>query len=188
MIQGTHAMSTCFCSQNWIWHLGSCLLLLLIGPLLLRKEPSVWLWCGGSQRGSRDSQRRWSALRQLCCRDGDNQGHHVTPPRNGDGNLPPPPVPLEVVSSSSADSSRRACSDNNPLWTIPTKMAPKPFPSRETLRLPEWSAMNSKVPKRMVFPGANPMLVCRWPSPTMMSFNEWTIRTFRRKHATNLPS
>jgi hypothetical protein len=38
-------------------------------------------------------------------------------------------------------------------------MAHEPFPSGERLRLPKWSAMNTKLPKWMVLPSVNPTLV-----------------------------
>jgi hypothetical protein len=91
---------------------------------------------------------RWSKASKcpptgvLC--DGDSQGHHVTPSRNGEDWAPPPS--LEVVLSSLVDSSRMASNDDDPLQTTPAKTAPRPFPFGERLRLPEWSVMNSKVP------------------------------------------
>jgi hypothetical protein len=67
-----------------------------------------------------------------------------------------PPL-LEVLSSLSIDSS---------------KITPESFPSRERLRLPNWSAMNSKLPKRTVSPKANQTLVWWSLSVTMAGFGE----------------
>jgi hypothetical protein len=134
---------------------GSRLLLLLIGPMLLRKEPNVWLWCCGSQRGRLDGQRCQSTLQQRCCCDGDSRGHHVTPLIDGELGAPPPHS-LEVQSSSLVDSSRMACSDGDLVRTTPVKMTHESLPSGERLRLPKRLAMDAKLPKWMVPPEANP--------------------------------
>jgi hypothetical protein len=56
---------------------------------------------------------------------------------------------LEVKSSSLGNSSRMACSDGDPLWAMPTNMAPKPFPSGNRLWSSDRSTMNLRPSKRM---------------------------------------
>jgi hypothetical protein len=47
-------------------------------------------------------------------------------------------------------------SDGDPLRAVPTKMVPELFPLGERLRLSKMSAMNSRLPKRMVSPREKP--------------------------------
>jgi hypothetical protein len=68
------------------------------------------------------------------------------PQEMGKPELPPP---LEAVLPSLVDSSRMICSDGDLMRTIPMNMTPESFRSRERLRLPKRSAMNSKLLKRM---------------------------------------
>jgi hypothetical protein len=75
----------------------------------------------------------------------------------GMGKLELPPS-LEVESSSLADSSRMACSDGDPLRTMPRNTAPKSFPSGDKLSLLKRSAMNYRFSKQMVSPQASSML------------------------------
>jgi hypothetical protein len=70
------------------------------------------------------------------------------------GKLELPPL-LEVVSPSLVDSSRMVSSDDGPLGTIPINTSLESLPSRERIRLPKRSVMNSKLPKRMVSPRVN---------------------------------
>jgi hypothetical protein len=48
--------------------------------------------------------------------------------------------------------------------------------------------MNSKLPKWTISPREKPPQVRYSPSVVTVRLDEWTIRTFREKHATNLPS
>jgi hypothetical protein len=57
------------------------LLLLLLGLLVLRKEPDAWLLCGGPQQGRRDGKKHQSVLWRRYVGDGDTTGHHVAPSR-----------------------------------------------------------------------------------------------------------
>jgi hypothetical protein len=61
---------------------------------------------------------------------------------------------LEVELSSLVDSSRMACSDGDPLRTMPTNTTPESFPSGDRPLLSKWWAMNSRFFKRMVLPQA----------------------------------
>jgi hypothetical protein len=54
------------------------------------------------------------------------------------------PPSLEVESSSLANSSRMACSDGDPLWTMPMNTVPESFPSGDRLWLSKWLVMNSR--------------------------------------------
>jgi hypothetical protein len=89
----------------------------------------------------------------------------------GPGKLELAPLP-EAVSPSSVDSSRTVCKHSEPLCTVPTNTVPGSFPSGERLRLPKRSAVNSRLPKQMVSPGASPVLVKLLPLATKVSFSE----------------
>jgi hypothetical protein len=78
------------------------------------------------------------------------------PQGSGSPELPPSP---KVVSPSSESSSGVVCRDGGPLCTIPTKTVPESCPLGERLRQPKRSAVNSRLPKQMVSPGASPMSV-----------------------------
>jgi hypothetical protein len=79
-------------------------------------------------------------------------------------------------------------SDGDPLWAIPMKMVPESVPLGERLRLPEQSAINSKLLKRTVLPSEKPLHVNHSLSVVTVSVDERTIKTFRGKHATNPPT
>jgi hypothetical protein len=64
------------------------------------------------------------------------------------------------------------CKDGGSLYTIPTNMTPESFPSKEKLRLPKRSAVNSKLPKQMVLPRASPMSVGLLLLAMKVSFDE----------------
>jgi hypothetical protein len=57
------------------------------------------------------------------------------------------PSPLEAFYNSSVESSVMAYNDGDPLWVVPTKIAPKSLPMGERLRPSKQSAMNSRLPK-----------------------------------------
>jgi hypothetical protein len=75
------------------------------------------------------------------------------PPGSGDPKLPPVP---NVAPSSSEDSPRVVRIEGDPLWTIPMNIVPKSLPWGKRLRHPRQSAMNPRLSKWMVLPGAKP--------------------------------
>jgi hypothetical protein len=83
--------------------------------------------------------------------------------------LPPLSKP---VSLSSGESSRTVCRHGDPRCTIHTNTAPESHPLGERLSLQKWSAVNSKLPKHMVSPGASPMPVRLLPLATTVSLDE----------------
>jgi hypothetical protein len=82
-----------------------------------------------------------------------------------------PPLP-KAMSPSSEDSSWMVSVDGEPLCTIPMNTTPESFPSGERLRLSKWSAVNSRLPNRMVSPGSSPTPVKLLPLATKVSFSE----------------
>jgi hypothetical protein len=64
------------------------------------------------------------------------------------------------------------CKDGDPLCTIPSYSAPMSFPSRERLRLPKQSAVNSSLPKQIILPGASATQVKLSSLVTKVSFSE----------------
>jgi hypothetical protein len=67
--------------------------------------------------------------------------------RRGEPKLSPS---LKTEPSSLGDSSRKACSDGDPLWAMPLTIAPESAPSGDELKLSQWSGMNSRSSKWMV--------------------------------------
>jgi hypothetical protein len=98
----------------------------------------------------------------------------------GPGGPKLPPV-LDVAPSSSDNSPRVACREGDPLWTIPTYMAPKSRSWGERLRWPNRSTMNSMLPKWMPLPEARPTPVGLLSLVMNESFGDGIIRTSRRK-------
>jgi hypothetical protein len=96
----------------------------------------------------------------------------------GDPELPTAP---EVAPPSLDESSRAVCKDGDPLCTIPTKMVPESPSTGERLRRPRRSAVNSRLPKQMVSPGARPMSDRLLPLAMKESLGEITIGTSRGK-------
>jgi hypothetical protein len=104
---------------------GSRLLLLLVGLLLIWEGLHSWLGhcCPHhDRRGGLDGQ---SALWEWCGDGRVYRGHHVAPLKAGGPKLAPAP---DVVPFSSEDSSRVMCREGDPLWIIPTNMAPESRP------------------------------------------------------------
>jgi hypothetical protein len=64
--------------------------------------------------------------------------------------------PIEAESPLLADL-RMACSDGDPLWTIPMNAALETIPSGDRLLLSKWSSMNSGSSKWMVMPQESSM-------------------------------
>jgi hypothetical protein len=57
------------------------------------------------------------------------------------------PSLLEAMWNSSVESSIMARNNGDPLWVVPMKTMPKSLPLGERLKLPNQSAMNSRLPK-----------------------------------------
>jgi hypothetical protein len=67
------------------------------------------------------------------------------------------------------------------MWTIPMNMAPKSHPWGEKLRWPKQSALNSRLSKWMVLPGARPTPV------GVVVVGDGTIRTSREEASYKSP-
>jgi hypothetical protein len=89
---------------------------------------------------------------------------------------PPLARPLEAVLPSSVESLRMVCSDNDPLWAIPTNTTLESFPLVKRHSLPKRLAMNYMLPKWIVSPRVK--LTSVWCLPLVMTvnFDEWTIK------------
>jgi hypothetical protein len=70
-----------------------------------------------------------------------------------------PPL-LEAESSSLGDSLRLACSDGDPLRTMPSTMARESFPSGGRLKLSKWSMLNSRSSKLKASPWVSSISSC----------------------------
>jgi hypothetical protein len=57
---------------------------------------------------------------------------------------------LKTLSSSVGDSSRMACSNDNPLWVMPLNIAPESPPSGDRLKVSKQSVINSRSLEWMV--------------------------------------
>jgi hypothetical protein len=88
----------------------------------------------------------------------------------------------EAVWNSSRESPVMAHSrDGGPPWAEPMAMASKPSPVGERLKPPKRSAMNLRLPKRMVSLREKPPHDRHSPSAVTASANDGTIRTSRGK-------
>jgi hypothetical protein len=65
-----------------------------------------------------------------------------------------------------------AYNDGDPLWVVPTKIAPRSLPLEEGFRPLKQSAMNLRLPKRTVSPRENPPHIRHLMSVATMSVNE----------------
>jgi hypothetical protein len=86
-----------------------------------------------------------------------------------------------VAPSSSDNSPRVACREGDPLWTIPTYMAPESRSWGERLRWPNRSTMNSMLPKWMPLPEARSTPVGLLSLVMNESFGDGITGTSRRK-------
>jgi hypothetical protein len=69
------------------------------------------------------------------------------------------------------------CRSSGPSWVGPMTMAPEPPPRGERLRLSNQTAMNSRLPKQMVFLRGKPSPGERSPPVTGANADDGTIRT-----------
>jgi hypothetical protein len=95
---------------------------------------------------------------------------------------------LEAVPSSSEVSSRAVCRDGVSLCTIPMNMMLESHSRGERFRWPRRSAVNSRLPKQMVLPGAMPTPIGLLPLAMKGVLVKEPSECLVEKHATDSPS